>query len=122
MFQAPSQAGLPSLAVMLDEIPASPDRIAQHLGISLKTLNRYRTTGDAPRAVQLALFWETRWGRAWAHAAADNAAALHASHATTLERSNQALRRQVERLEAELADAHRHGAHTAANAPLWRFG
>ena len=122
MFQAPSHAGLPSLAMMLDDIPASPHQIARHLGISIKTLNRYRTTGEAPRAVQLALFWETRWGRSWAHAAAENAARMHASHAATLERSNTALRRQIGRLETELAQAHAQGAPTAANGPLWLVG
>lgn len=120
MFKAPTGAGMPSLATMLDDIPAPPEKIARHLGISLKTLQRYRKAESAPRAVMLALFWETRWGRQWAHADADYWATIHAGMARALERKNNELRKQIGQLEQELAYAG--AAGVAANLPIWNVG
>lgn len=119
MFQAPSMAGLPSLKTMLDDIPAPPEKIARHLGISLKTLQRYIKAEGAPRAVMLALFWETRWGRQWASVNADYWATVNAGMARALERKNNELRKQIGQLERELAYA---GGATAANLPIWQVG
>lgn len=113
-MRAPSGAGLPSLATMLAEIPATPVLLARFLGLSLRTLQRYIDAGDAPRAVLLALFWETRWGRSLADTEAANWAALHFRRAEIADRQVVALRRQVEQLERELAM----GAG-AANGPIW---
>ena len=61
MFRAPTQT--PQLCTLLDDLQTRDlGRVARHLGIARSTLTRYRRTGNAPRLVQLALFWETRWG------------------------------------------------------------
>lgn len=116
-MRAPSGAGLPSLATMLADIPATPSKIAHFLGLSLRTLQRYIDAGDAPRVVLLALFWETRWGRSAADCEASNFAALHYRRAEGAERQVVALRRQVAMLELELT-----AGSGAANSPIWRVG
>lgn len=118
MFRAPSQAGLPALTTILGDLPATPQQIARHLGISPVTLARYRAAEQAPRAVMLALFWESQWGRSAADCEAVNWAAMHHHESTILRRENAALRRQIEALEAELAQ----GAAQAANAPFYVIG
>lgn len=114
MFRSPSAAGLPGLAVMLADLPANQQEIARHLGITPRTLQRYKETGSAPRAVMLALFWETRWGRSAADCEAANWGAMHYRNAMVERRTNQALRRQIEALRADLA-----ARHGAANEPIY---
>lgn len=116
MFRSPN--GLPPLSFMLADLPATPAQVARHLAITPRTMQRYMATDQAPRAVMLALFWETRWGRSVADTEAANWAALHYRRATALERVNVKLKRQVLLLEKELAEA----AHGAANGPVWRVG
>lgn len=117
MFRSPSAAGLPGLDLMLADLPANQQEIARHLGITPRTLQRYKETGSAPRAVMLALFWETRWGRSAADCEAANWAALHYRAAMIERRQNVALRGQLARLERELSQA-----PGAANAPLFKLG
>jgi hypothetical protein len=112
MFRAPTGAGLPSFELMLQDLPATPAQLARHLDISPRTLQRYQLEGQAPRAVMLAMFWETRWGRSAADTEAANWAALHFRRAEIAERQNVALRRQLVQLE----EARRDGA---ANSPIW---
>ena len=119
MFRAPSQAGLPGLDFMLADLPATPKQIAGHLGIAESTLATYKRTGNAPRAVQLALFWETRWGRSAADVEASNAAATHAGHARRLQDHLGRMAGVVWQLELEL-DRQQDGR--PANLPLWRVG
>lgn len=118
MFRSPTQAGLPALSVMLADLPARPAQIARHLGITIRTLQRYLATDSAPRAVMLALFWETRWGRSAADVEAANWGALHYRAAMIERRTNQALRRQIDVLEGELVRS----ATGAANGPIFRLG
>ena len=47
---------------MLADLPATRHQVAQLLGISTVTLNKYIKADQAPRPIMLALFWETRWG------------------------------------------------------------
>jgi len=115
MFRSPSAAGLPGLAVMLADLPANQQEIARHLGITPRTLQRYKETGSAPRAVMLALFWETRWGRSAADCEAANWGAMHYRRAMVAERQSAELRRQLERAEAD-----RSNSGGAANAPTFR--
>lgn len=112
MFQAPSAAGLPHLSTLLDSIPGTPKQLARHLGISARTLARYRRAGQAPRAIMLALFWESPWGCSYAHTAAFNDARIHAALSASLRAELDRLRGQLARL---LADYH---AARAANDPL----
>lgn len=60
---------------MLDDIPATTEQIARLLDLKPATIERYRREGQAPRPVMLALFWETKWGRATADCDAVNWAA-----------------------------------------------
>jgi hypothetical protein len=52
---APSFARLPPLAYLLADQMESRKNIARHLGVSLRTLQRYQASSNAPRAVYLAL-------------------------------------------------------------------
>lgn len=117
MFRAPGPAGLPSFSTMLQDLPGTPAQVARYLGLSARTLQRYAAENQAPRAIMLALFWETRWGRSAADVEAANWAALHFRRAELAERQIVALRRQILMLEAAAA-----AAYGAANGPLWLVG
>lgn len=118
MFRSPSSAGLPSFSTLLADLPASSHQVARHLNISTVTLNKYRKHDQAPRAVMLALFWETRWGRSCADTEAANYGAVYYRQAKGLERELAHLAGVVLRLELELS---RRGTG-AANSPVWRVG
>ncbi|NDZ17860.1 hypothetical protein C7T35_39270 [Variovorax sp. WS11] len=66
-FLASSFARLPTLTCLLADQMESRKNIARHLGVSLRTLQRYQASGNAPRAVY-ALWFESRWGMAALHA------------------------------------------------------
>lgn len=111
MFKAPTQT--PHFSTLLDDLPTRDSRmIASHLGISTDTLARYRRTGNAPRAVHLALFWESRWGLSVLDCDIINRDRLRLGQIDALERENKALKAQLARLVAL-------GSHGAANEPLW---
>lgn len=116
MPRAPSQAGLPPFLFMLHDYPWGADHLARHLGISSRTMARYVATQQAPRAVMLAMYWESRWGRSAADAEAGTAAQVHRQHAQSLERENAALKRRIEVLEAELVRSD----PVAANLPYFK--
>lgn len=99
-------------------MPTTAARVARHLGLSPATFERYRKAEQAPRAVMLALFWESRWGRAYSDVDASNAASAQFQRAAGLERENAALRRQIASLEAMIAQ----GTGHAANAPFYVIG
>lgn len=115
MFRAPSPAGIPPLKTLLDDIPATRPEVARYLGISLATLARYERQEGAPRAIMLALFWETRWGRSAADCEAANWATLQQSRVHGMERYTERLRGRIAALEAAL-DAQ---ASQAANQPYY---
>lgn len=115
MFRAPTPAGLPPFSFMVDDIPATPAQIARHLGITTKTLQRYRATDTAPHAVRLALFFETRWGRSAADTEAHNFGQVHYRHAKALQRENAVLQSRIVQLERERAT----GPGQAANTPFY---
>lgn len=55
---------LPIWPVLLDDLcQPPPEGVAHALGLSLRSIQRYNATGHAPRAVCLAVFWLTSWGR-----------------------------------------------------------
>lgn len=112
MFRAPTGAGLPSLELMLQDLPATQAQLCRHLEITPRTMQRYQAEGSAPRAVMLALFWETRWGRSAADTEAANFAALHFRRAEIAERQLAALRIHVQKLESSMSDF-----YGAANGP-----
>lgn len=118
MFRAPSAAGLPPFDIMLRDLsPATVGQVARHMGLTPATIDRYAAQG-APRLAQLAIFWETRWGRSAADCEASNWGAMHYRMVQSLERENATLRAQLLQLELQLAE----GGVGAANAPFWRVG
>lgn len=116
-FRAPRYAQLPHLHTMLNSI-GSDKAVADLLGLTLKTVQRYRSMGQAPRAVMYALFWETPWGASVAYSQAINEARLAYGKARLLERENEALKQQIAALEALLAQ----GRNYAANEHFYRVG
>ena len=115
MFRAPDAAKLPHLETILGDLPTLP-QVAQHLDVSPSTLNRYIRAGQAPRAVMLALYWETRWSYSAAETAAHNLASRHAQHASTLRDHNARLKRIIAQLEND------RGRDVAANSPFYLVG
>lgn len=92
----------------------SPQRLAQALGVSTRTVQRWLAADQAPRAVLLAVFWSTRWGRSTIDADAHNSAAQALGLADCLRRENEALRRELARVVSL-------GDFGSANAPTLRF-
>ena len=121
MFRAPSMAGLPSVATMIDDLPYTFTQIARHLGIQESTLKTYKRTGNAPRAILLALFWETRWGRSAADTEAANTAMRLQAQAKALQDNQARMAGIIWQLEVEIDRAGRFGWREA-NLPFWRWG
>jgi len=114
-MRAPTQ--IPPVWLMLEDIPFSNKDIAKHLGVSLRSLNRYRDTGHAPKSVLLALFWETKWGRSLADADSANDAKYAKDLAYALQCALDRSRAQVLALENELSNAFSY----AANSPIFKI-
>ncbi|NDZ17838.1 hypothetical protein C7T35_33150 [Variovorax sp. WS11] len=74
-------------------------KIAHHLGVSLRTLQRYAASGNAPRAVYLTLWFESRWGLSTLNAQAVNEAQHARAWITSLERECERLRGMIRALE-----------------------
>ena len=102
MFRSPSMAGLPGLNFMLADIPANHRQVARHLGVTEQTLKKYIKAEGAPRAIMLALFWETRWGRSAADTEAANFGAIYYRKAMGLEREMIAMKKRMQAMEKEL--------------------
>lgn len=97
MFRA---THLPSLSILIDDqLTRDHEKIAKHVGVSLRSLQRYIAEDFAPRAVMLALFYESRWGYSVMGTNAHNDAVLSAQIAAGLTRENAALRVRIARLE-----------------------
>jgi len=111
-FRAPRQ--LPHIETMLNSL-GNDEVVSKFLGVSLRTVQKYRKEGQAPRAVMLALFWETPWGASAADCQAVNDARMAYTKARILERENEVLRGQVLKLEKELENT----AYGAANGPIF---
>lgn len=77
--------------MILADLGLTQREIAAHLGVTERAVRKWKASGDAPRAVLLALFWETRWGRSEADTDAFNHAQAHRLHAESLQRENQRL-------------------------------
>jgi hypothetical protein len=102
---------LPALSLMLDDIGnPKPAALAKTLGVAERTVFRWLADDDAPRAVLLALYWLTTWGRGAVDAQATNDARQYAQLAD-------AYRSENERLRAELARVLAAGDFGTANAP-----
>jgi len=72
---------LQHLQYILDDLRYSDAKLASLLDLKPSTIKKYRREGQAPLAVHLALFWESRWGIstvdavAFSHAASNYALA-----------------------------------------------
>lgn len=90
----------PTLRMMLENLGNPPtDVLARTFGVSAGTVRRWIRQDCAPRAVLLAVFWLTSWGRQEIHAEAEQAARLHAALHEALRRENDALHARIARLE-----------------------
>ncbi len=108
---APNQ--LPPLNLLINDLTCrTPEAIGQHLGVSALTVRRWIKADQAPRAAQLALFWETRWGISALDAQAVNLVRMHVGLNNSLRRENATLQRRIEYLESV-------GQFGAANSPTF---
>ncbi len=97
MFKAPQH--IHNLQLLFADLPCQDEeRIAKHLGLAADTVRRYRRTGRAPRAVALALFWETQWGRNVLDVDQVNTERLRMNALAAARQELATLRRQVARL------------------------
>lgn len=118
---------MPSFSVLVDDqLTRDHEKIAKHLGISLRSFQRYLAEDFAPRAVMLALFYETRWGYSVLHTNAHNDAIVHAQNAAALKRENDTLRVRIARVEALAAagvgenDQSNESGFGSANEPFFK--
>lgn len=102
MFRAPYPAHLPHLRYILDDLRYSDAQLARLLDLKSSTIKKYRREGQAPRAVHLALFWESRWGISTIDAVAFNHAAGNYALAESLNRKNARLVKQILTMEKSL--------------------
>jgi len=107
---------MPPLDFLLADQLAPPKRIARHLGVSLRSLQRWRASGNAPRAVYLALWVERRWGMAVLHAQTLNEAQHARGWLAALERECERLRRVIRAYESAEA---RPAANSPAFGSIW---
>ena len=113
-FLAPSFARLPPLDYLLADQVESRKHVARHLGVSLRTLQRYQASGNAPHAVYLTLWFESRWGMVALHTQAYNEAQQARAWISSLERECKRLRGIIRAYENAQAQP-------AANAPAYQL-
>ncbi len=99
---------------MLDNIGRNDADLAKFLDISPRTLGNYRSKGQAPRVVMLALFWESAWGQSAANCDAVNWGRLQFQENAMLKRQIAKLQRQILELEKAVAEVDK-----AANSPIF---
>lgn len=86
--------------------------LAAHLGVSVRTVYGWKAADRAPRAVLLALFWESSYGLSTLDCELFNRFLVWKNLSESLGHENEKLRRAVAQLEAT-------GDFGAANAPRW---
>jgi hypothetical protein len=98
MFLAPQT--LPSFAAISEDLRlVKPQVLAKHLGVSERSIFNWKSQNNAPRAVQLALFWETTWGHSVLNCDLDNTVSRFKQLANALQYDNNTLRKRIEYLE-----------------------
>ncbi|MEJ8826792.1 helix-turn-helix domain-containing protein [Variovorax humicola] len=90
---------MPPLDFLLADQLEPPKRIARHLGVSLRTLYRWKARSNAPRAAYLALWFESRRGASELHTQAFNEVRNAQARIASLEREGERLRRVIRVLE-----------------------
>lgn len=105
----------PPLSLMLADLGhPKPAELARVLGYSRATVYRWRASDRAPRAVLLALFWATRWGRSEVECTAINDALMQAQLASCARSVAESRLQAIERLLSL-------GQFGSANDPLEGF-
>lgn len=110
MHRAPPTSW-PSFDVLIDDA-GGVFACSRYLGVSQRTLTRWRAAGQAPRAHTMALWWLTRWSVSQSEADAFNAAQQSAMLAASYRREAERLAGVVARLETD----HDWGS---ANSPIF---
>ena len=114
----PTPTQMPPLEMMMADIGnPTAHELARALGVTTRTVERWRSAGHAPRAAMLAIFWLTRWGMNAVHCEAHNAAVLHAGMSACLKRETEGLSAEIETLNAQLARLGRIADFGSANDP-----
>ncbi|AVS74484.1 hypothetical protein [Paracidovorax cattleyae] len=111
---------LPALSQLLPDLGnPSPAELARYLGVSVRTAYGWKALDRAPRAVLLALFWESSYGLSTLDCELHNTAMVwkNLSESQGLEMAN--LRARIARLERIgdfgcANDPHEKGPHAAA--------
>ena len=113
-MKAPVPAKLPHLHTILDNLGLPDKQVAHFLGVSTSTVKRWRETGQAPRPVMLALYWETDWGRSAVACDAVNWGRMLHMQNMALQSQVKTLKQRIAKLEKALADVDK-----AANMPFY---
>lgn len=91
---------IPALSQVLPDLGnPSAREIANYLGITERTVYGWKAADTAPRAVLLALFWESSYGRSALDAELFNSAALYRNLSESLNHEAQKLRTRIAWLE-----------------------
>ena len=103
---------IPALSQVLPDLGhPSAREIANYLGVTERTVYGWKATDAPPRAVLLALFWESSYGRSALDAELHNSAQVYRNLSESLNLEAQNLRTRIARLE-------RLGTFDCANAPF----
>lgn len=126
MFHSRAPRQIPAVDTMLDDLsyfrPGVPAKLARHLGVAESTLKTYARQADAPRSVQLALFWETQWGLSTLDVQLFNDARMARQEAQGLKDHQARLAGIIWRMEMQWDRDHWRTTGQPANLPLWRWG
>lgn len=102
---------VPALSILLEDIGnPSASVVAKALGVHARTVERWRAHDNAPRAVLLALYYATQWGRSDVNCQAVNDARLYFGYAASL-------RTELDAANAKLARLGQIGDFGSANDP-----
>lgn len=88
-----------------------PRRLAQYLRVSERTIYHWKKTDKAPRAVCLALFWESSYGQQTIDCELFNSMQAH-------KMLSESLKRNVVNLEARVRYLEKNGPFGSANEPF----
>lgn len=102
---------LPALSQLLPALGnPSPREIARYLDVTERTVYAWKAADLAPKAAQLALFWESSYGLSALDAELFNQVAVYRNLSESLNHEAQMLRVRIARLE-------KIGSFASANAP-----
>lgn len=107
----------PPFSVLVDDQgkmhPQKMAVLANYLGVSVQTFQRWLKTDDAPHAARMALWWVSTWGPAVIDSAMHNELKLLSGQMRSLIDANNMLRARIARLEEV-------GSFGSANMPYYQ--